>query len=220
MAIETENLKAREILLRFEHEFSIDVKHRKTKIDSRRLGKNRYADVICESFDVIQRLLSGGKSRNAVFRVLQENGIFDDDADVSTFYRVLKRESERRGINLKIPRYLVSSADSVHSVPHGETGEVEEGVEYVRDAKCYVMWKGTEIFIPEGSCFSRGTVRPKAKDFGDDTANIEGKRYSFSDYPKHIQDAMSFNLDHYPKLDAAKRNKTLVRDWLSAGAQK
>ena len=64
--------------------------------------KNYYTEVVSDCFDVIHRLLLKGFSRSSIFHKLQSRGIFNDNAEISNFYKVIAQIYQRK--NMKIPQ--------------------------------------------------------------------------------------------------------------------
>ena len=64
--------------------------------------RNHYTEVVDNCFDVIHRLLLKGLSRNYIFRTLQDSGIFNDNAEISNFYKAVTQAYQRK--DMKIPK--------------------------------------------------------------------------------------------------------------------
>jgi len=185
------------------------------------------------SYDLIIDLIAMGQSQFGIFTHLQENGVFNESADYSGFFKALQREKLRRrnrdvslGIGVNLSKYVagielekpnetrVLTTDSQMTVvPSFDSGNasVLEGIEYERGGKRYVYWQGKELEIPTGFIFLRGRICPEVDDRRLDNKNE--RQFSFEDYPQHIQDAINESSRNGTVLEDAEKNRRLIEEW-------
>lgn len=182
-------------------------------------GRNRYSEVIYKSFETIEALLSQGYSVNGVFKLLIDEEVFDINADSSNFYKAFKREKRRRTTvlsNAGVGTVIQRTRQEKKNVPNLSISHHEDGEEYEKSGKKFVMWKGKEIHIPSGFRFMNGRLCPEIREPDDlKGGGVKGEDdYKFSDYPKHIQEAIDKSTREGTVLEDQEKNKQLVNAWI------
>jgi hypothetical protein len=182
-------LKAESILERYKKEndegFQMDLRKNK--------GRNRYAEIVFNSFETIQEMLSRGYSPYRIFQILKSDGAFEVNAHIANFYKALERERLRRG------SVISSAAAARKSVTKDEKAKEQE-----RDGNCerrIVSINGRDVSIPVHVPDDLKSGRRK-------------ERYSFSDYPKYIQDAIRESERKGTLLEDREKNSRIIRDWI------
>jgi hypothetical protein len=175
---------------------SIFEKYKEKKDRRRNKGRNHYAEFVSGAFETIQKFLAQGYSVNKVFQILVEERVFDINADSSTFYRVLRREKLRRGSgNSSTAAARKSVTKDEKAKEHERDGNYERNYE-----RRVVSLNGRDVSIPVH--------------VPDDLKSGRKERYSFSDYPKYIQEAFRESERKGTILQDREKNSRMVQEWI------
>jgi hypothetical protein len=180
-------------------------RYKEKKLDRRRSkGSNHYTDFVSKAFEIIQKFLAEGYSVNEIFRILVEEGVFGENADKSNFHKAWRRERIRRegeDVSGKI-----SAAASGGSKAKDEKAEQEKAERERGENERVVTRDRQDVRIPV--------------DVPDDLKEGRRKeRYSFSDYPKHIQEAIGESERNGTLLKDRDKNSRMIQEWIDQQGQ-
>jgi hypothetical protein len=174
-------------------------------------GCNRYAEIVFNSFETIDEMLSRGYSIYRIFQILKNGGAFEANAYIANFYKALERERLRRGNKISSSTMNVcSDSDCKRSTTAGN-----KGVPLTPPKQSDEKTKE-----PEGDGNKR-VVTLNGRDveisvhLPDDLRDAKIKEnYSFSDYPKYIQDSIRKSERRGTILEDKEKNSQMVQDWI------
>lgn len=175
-------------------------------------GCNRYAEIVFNSFETIDEMLSRGYSLYRIFQILKNGGAFEANAYIANFYKALERERLRRGNKISSSTMNVhSDSDRKRSTTAGNKGvpltptpprQSDEKTPERDGKKRVVSLNGRDVKFPVH--------------LPDDLKGVKIKEnYSFSDYPKYIQDSIEESERRGTLLEDKEKNSQMVREWIN-----